>query len=220
MMESKSLFKLLLFSLFVLSFSPLHAQTKLYEFESAYVKKTTTTSGSSIEVVTTEEIFITDYGKKSASYKTEKRNIKMLKKTEESSSVHIMDGEWIITYNPKTKEGTKMKNVLADKFKNMSEKDAEKMVKVMKEALKTETKELGSETVSGKKCKVTLATSNIAGMKTTAKVWTYKNFLMKSESESLGNKVKEEVAVFKEGEKVDKNKFMVPKDVKIKEVKY
>ncbi len=219
-MKSKSLFKLLLLGLFVVSFSVLNAQDKLYEFESAYVKKTTTTSGSSVDVVTTEEIFITDYGKKSASYKTEKRNIKMLKKTEESSSVHIMDGEWIITYDPKTKEGTKIKNVLADKFKNMSEKDAEKMTKGMKEALNTETKDLGTETVAGKKCKVILATSNIAGMKTTSKIWTYKNFLMRSDSESFGNKIKEEVNVFKEGEKIDKNKLGVPKDIKINELKF
>jgi hypothetical protein len=219
-MECKSLFKIFLISLFVLSFSILNAQDKLYEFESAYVKKTTTTLGSSVEVVLTEEIFITDYGKKSASYKTEKRNIKALKKTEENSSVHIMNGEWIITYDPKTKEGTKMKNVLADKFKNMSEKDAEKMTKGMKEVLNTETKDLGTETVSGKKCKVTLATSNIAGIKTTSKIWTYKNYLMRSESESFGNKVKEEVTVFKEGEKIDRNKLVVPKNVKIKEAKY
>jgi len=219
-MKSKSLYKLLLCSLFVLPCSLLNAQGKIYEFESAYVKKTTTTTGSSVDVVTTEEIFITDYGKKSASYKTEKRNIKMLKKTEESSSVHIMDGDWIITYDPKTREGTKMKNVLADKFKNMSQKDAEKMTEGMKEALKTETKDLGTETFLGKKCKVTSATSNLAGLKTTAQIWTYKNFLMKSDSESFGNKIKEEVTVFKEGEKIDKNKLIVPKDVKIKEVKY
>jgi len=219
-MKSKSIYKLLLCSLFVLPCSLLNAQGKIYEFESAYVKKTTTTTGSSVDVVTTEEIFITDYGNKSASYKTEKRNIKMLKKTEESSSVHIMDGDWIITYDPKTREGTKMKNVLADKFKNMSRKDAEKMTEGMKEALKTETKDLGTETFLGKKCKVTSATSNLAGLKTTAKIWTYKNFLMKSDSESFGNKIKEEVTVFKEGEKIDKNKLIVPKEVKIKEVKY
>ncbi|HSP87424.1 MAG TPA: hypothetical protein VLN45_04780 [Ignavibacteriaceae bacterium] len=219
-MADRSLLKLLVFVLFIVSFSFLEAQTKLYEFESAYVKKTTTTSGSSVEVVTTEETFISEYGNKSVSYKNEKRNIKMLKKTEESNSVHIMDGEWIITYDPKTKQGTKMKNVLADKFKNMSDKDAEKMTKGMKDALNTETKDLGTENFLGKKCKVTSATSNIAGMKTTAKIWTYKNFLMKSESESFGNKIKEQVTVFKEGEKIDKNKFVVPKDVKIKEVKY
>lgn len=219
-MKGKSLVRLFLLCLWCLSFSFLQAQNKLYEFESAYVKKTTTTSGSSIEVVTTEEIFITDYGKKSASYKTEKRNIKMLKKTEESSSVHIMDGEWMITYDPKTKEGTKMKNIFADKFKNMSQKDAEKMTEGMKDALNTETKDLGTETVAGKKCKVTLATSNIAGMKTTTKIWTYKNFLMRSDSDSFGNKINEEVSLFKEGEKIDKNKLIVPKNVNIKEVKY
>jgi hypothetical protein len=102
----------------------------------------------------------------------------------------------------------------------MSEKDAEKMTKGMKEVLNTETKDLGTETVSGKKCKVTLATSNIAGIKTTSKIWTYKNYLMRSESESFGNKVKEEVTVFKEGEKIDRNKLVVPKNVKIKEAKY
>jgi hypothetical protein len=219
-MKSKIFLRLFLISLFTLPFSTLHSQKGLYEFETAYVEKTTTTTSSAVDVTTTEKIYITEHGKKSASYKTEKKNIKMLKKIEESSSVHILDGDWIITYDPKTKQGTKMKNVLSEKFKNMSEKDAEKMVKGMKDALKTETKDLGTETIVGKKCKITQAVSNIAGIKTTAKTWAYKNFLMKSESEGMGNKVKEEVKVFKENEKIDKNKFTVPKDVKIKEVKF
>ncbi len=220
-MKKKLLIKLTLSILFFISsFSFLSAQDKLYEFESAYVKKITTTSGSSVDVVTTEEIFITDHGKRSASYKNEKRNIKALKKTEETNSVHIIDGGWIITYDPKTKEGTKMKNVFADKFKNMSDKDAKNMTKGMKDALNAETKDLGTETVAGKKCSVTSTTSNIAGLKSTSKIWLYKNFLMKSESESFGNKIKEEVTVFKEGEKIDNNKFNIPDDVKIKEVKY
>jgi len=219
-MAIKIFLKLFLISFFTLPFSVLNAQKGLYEFETAYVEKTTTTTSSSVDVTTTEKIYITEHGKKSASYKTEKRNIKMLNKVEESSSVHIIDGDWIITYDPKTKEGTKMKNILSDKFKNMSEKDAEKMVKGMKDALKTETKDLGTETIMGKKCKVTQAVSNIAGMKTTAKTWAYKNFLMKSESEGMGSRVKEEVKVFKENEKIDNSKLTVPKDVKIKEVKF
>ncbi len=219
-MSIKIFLRLFLISFFILPFSILHAQKGLYEFETAYIEKTTTTTSSGVDITTTEKIYITEHGKKSASYKTEKRNIKMLNKVEESSSVHILDGDWIITYDPKTKEGTKMKNVLSDKFKNMSEKDAEKMVKGMKDALKTETKDLGTETVAGKKCNVTQAVSNIAGMKTIAKTWIYKNFLVKSDSEGMGNKVKEEVNVFKEGEKIDKNKLTVPKDVKIKEVKF
>ncbi|RPI73169.1 MAG: hypothetical protein EHM47_06630 [Ignavibacteriales bacterium] len=206
--------------LFLFSIPFISAQEKLYEFESAYVKKITTTTGSGVEVITAEEIFISDFGKKSASYKNEKRNIKSLKKTEENNSVHILDGDWIITYDPKTKEGTKMKNILLGKFKNMSDKDAEKMAKGLKDALNTETKELGFETVAGKKCKVTLAVSSIAGMKTTVKLWTYKNYNMKTESESLGNKVKEEVKVFKEDEKIDKSKFTIPQNIKIKEVKF
>ena len=107
-MLSKQFFFTLFFILIIVPFTS--AQEKEYEFESAYVKKITTTSGSNIEVVTTEEIYISDYGRKSVSYKNEKRKIKSVNKTEESNSVEIINGEWIINYNPDTKEGTKRKN--------------------------------------------------------------------------------------------------------------
>jgi|SRR5690554_1825022 len=216
-MLSKQFFFTLFFILIIVPFTS--AQEKEYEFESAYVKKITTTSGSNIEVVTTEEIYISDYGRKSVSYKNEKRKIKSVNKTEESNSVEIINGEWIINYNPDTKEGTKRKNLSA-KFKEISDKEAEQIEKGMKEALNTDTKESGQEIVAGKKCKVVSTTSEIAGIKTKVKKWVYKNFIMKSESESLGNKVKEEVTVFKEGEKTDENKFNVPKDLKLKMVRY
>lgn len=211
-----------IFPVFILIiFIPLiNAQKKIYEFESAYVKKVTTTTSSGVEVIVVEEIFITDYGKKSASYKNEKKNIKSLKKTEEINSVSIVDGDWIITYNPKIKEGTKRKNILSGKLKNVSDKDAERMSEELKNALNTETKDLGFGTIAGKKCKISLTSSSIAGIKTTSKIWSYKNFNMKSESESLGNKVKEEVTIFKEGEKISKDKFIIPKEIKIKEVKF
>jgi hypothetical protein len=206
--------------LFIINFSSILAQEKLYEFESAYVKKKTTTTGSSVEVVTIDESYIYDHGKTSVTYKTEKRNIKSVNKTEESNSVIINNGDWIITYDPKTKAGTKRKNILAGKFKNLSDKDAKKMAAGMKEALNASTKDLGTEVVAGKKCKVTETSANIAGLKTVSKTWTYGNYVMKSMSESFGNKVEEIVIEFKEGIKFDESKIKVPKGIKLKEVKY
>ena len=216
----KNKFLILIFGLFIIPFSHLYAQGNIYDFGSAYAKKKITTKGSSIEVVTIDESFIYDHGRISVTYKTEKRNIKMLNKVEESSSVIIKDGEWIITYNPKTKEGTKMKNIFKDKFKNLSGEDTKKMAEGMKDALKAETKDLGTEIIAGKKCKVSQTTTNIAGMKTVSKLWTYGNYIMKSVSESFGNTVEELVIDFKEGIKFDESKTAVPKDVKLKLVKY
>lgn len=220
-MVYKSFFRLSLVALFLFSsMAALQTQADLYEFESAYIEKTTTTSGSGVDIIMTEKIYITEHGNKAASYQTEKRNIKKLNKVEESSSVHIVDGGWIITYDPKTKEGTKMKNALSDKFKNVSEKDAKKIAEDMKNALNAKSKDLGTETIAGKKCNVTETTSKIAGMEIIAKTWMYGNYVFKSESESFGNKVKEEVTFFKEGAKIDPEKFNIPKNVKIKQVKF
>jgi len=75
-------------------------EVKRYEFESAYVEKTSTTISTGVEVTKTEKIYITDSGKKEAHYITEKRNISMMGKdqVEESKSVSILEGEWMINY--------------------------------------------------------------------------------------------------------------------------
>lgn len=191
-----------------------------YEFETAYVEKTTTTTSNGIEIINTEKIYISDYGNKEARYKTEKRILSKLKKTEESKTVSIIEGSWVTTYDPDGKTGSKMQNKFMEPFGKLSEKQKESTVKEIKKATGTETKESGTEIIAGKKCNILQATSSIAGMKTTTKMWMYKNFVMKSESDNFGNKVVELVTVFKENSKIDPSVFIIPGNVKIREVKF
>ena len=56
-------------------------------------------------------------------------------------------------------------------------------------------------------------------MKTTSKIWSYKNYQMKAESNTSGNTVNEIVRKFEEEAKIDPEKLKVPTDVSIKVVK-
>lgn len=136
-----------------------------------------------------------------------------------TKKVIITDPDWIISYDPETREGTKLKNTFTDKFSGMSEDDMKKMAEQMGDALKTDVKEGGTETVAGKECKITIAETDLMGMKTTSKIWSYKNYQMKAESNTSGNTVNEIVTKFEEEAKIDPEKLKVPTDVSIKVVK-
>jgi hypothetical protein len=188
-----------------------------YSFNSAYVEKTSKTSMSGIEIESTEKIYIS--GNKQVIYKTEKQNITMANIVTEKKSVSILDGNWIITYDPETKKGTKMKFDAANDFSNMSEEDMKKFAEQMGEATKTETKDIGTKDIAGKTCKGTEATTNMMGMKTKTTMWQYGNFIMQSVSEGSGTIIKEGVTKFEEGITVDPKVFLVPEDVEITEPK-
>ena len=83
---------------------------KRYEFENGYAEKITKVVSSALESETIEKIYISEWGLKEVHIKHEKRNIKMINKIDESNTVSILDGKWMINYNPDTKEGTKMEN--------------------------------------------------------------------------------------------------------------
>ena len=135
----------------------------------------------------------------------------------ENKTVSIIDGEWIINYDPEKKEGTKMKFNLADKFSGMSEEDMKKFAEQMADATGTETKDIGTKEIAGKTCKGTEATTNMMGMETNSTIWQYGNFTMEMVTEGAGTNIKEGVTKFEEGIKVDPKLFLVPDDVKINE---
>lgn len=211
-----SLITVLLLSFFIY---PQDKNLKRYQFENGYAEKTTKVISSALESETLEKIYITEWGLKEVHIKHEKRNIKMIKKIEESNSVSIMDGKWLINYNPDTKEGTKMENPFYDKMSSLDQSSLQNFGEQMKGAFNTKTTELPNENFLGVDCKVTEAVSEIAGMKTTTKMWLYKNFVMKLQSDGMGTSTSEAVTVFKEGDKPEASVFTVPTDVKITEAK-
>jgi len=188
-----------------------------YEFESAHIEKNSKTVTSGIEIITKDNIYIADYGNKQVMFTTQIQNITMANMITENKTVSIIDGEWIINYDPGKKEGTKMKFNLADKFSGMSEEDMKRFAEQMGDAIGTETKDIGTKEIAGKTCKGTEATTNMMGMETNSIMWQYGIFTMEMVTEGAGTSIKEGVTKFEEGIKVDPKLFLVPDDVKITE---
>jgi hypothetical protein len=210
-LKSAVLFIVLLFAVNIFS-----QNTNRYGFNSAYVEKTSKTSTAGTEVTTQEKIYI--LGNKEARYITETTNLSMMGQDHSNitKKVIITDPEWIRSYNPETREGTKMKNNFTDKFSGMSEDEMKQMAEQMGDALDTEVTEAGTGTVANKECKITIAETDLMGMKTTSKIWSYKNFQMKTESNTSGTTVNEVVTKFEEDAKIDPDKLIVPSDVNMK----
>ncbi len=188
-----------------------------YEFESAYIEKTSKTSAGGVEIEKKEKIYIS--GIKQVTFTTEKQNITIVNMVTEKKTVSILDGNWIINYDPETKKGTKMKFDAANTFSGMSEADVKKFAEQMGEATNTETKDIGTKVIAGKTSKGTEATTNMMGMKTKTTIWQYGNFTMESTSKGAGTSIKEGVTKFEEGITVDPKLFLVPDDVVITELK-
>ena len=160
---------MIIFLLFIFSSAPFSQNQNPYGFETAHVKKTTITKTTVATIEKTEEIFISKNGKKETRYITEKRNISMAGQNinDESHSVSIKDGDEIITYDPDTKTGTKIKNPLSDKFSGMSEDQMKKMAEQMGDAMNTKVTEGGTEVINGLTCTKNTAVTDMMGMKTT-----------------------------------------------------
>ena len=189
-----------------------------YEFETAEIDKTSKQIIADMMIIeVTQKIYIIGLEFKEAHYKTEKRTNLITNQVEESKSVTIIDKDWIVTYDPETNEGTRMKNTFSDNFKGKSEKDQQKFSKGIADALNTDVKEIGTEEIAGKLSTVILAETKNMGMKT--KTWLYKNFVMKLESESPGMGLIERVTRFQEGAVVNPTVFLIADEIILQTVK-
>jgi hypothetical protein len=190
----------------------------VFSQDNIYMEKTTKTNTAGVVIEKFEKIHISEQNE--VRYITEKRNISLMgnNQTEETKSVVIKDKEWIITYDPDKKTGTKIKNTFTDRFSGMSESDMKKFAGKMEDATNTKVTEEGTEVVAGKSCKVSKAVTNMMGMSTTTTTWMYKTHVLKMESEGMGTTVKELVILFKEGVKFNLDDHKIPSDVEITEV--
>ena len=222
-MDSNTMHYIFLFSFFLVllfpqSFSQ-NKKIKRYLFENAYIEKTSTVISPAMESTTTEKIYITEWGNKEAHYKNEIRNIKMMNKKEESKSVSIVDGNWLINYDPDKKKGTKMKNPFYDKFAGKSEKELKDFSKNLSDAFGIDVKKVGTEKILGKTCDVMEGKTDLGGIKSKSKMWVYKSFPLKTDTEAMGTKTSEVAKVFKEDFSPDGKFFIVPKNIKLTELK-
>ncbi|MGD8305822.1 MAG: hypothetical protein PVF17_04135 [Ignavibacteria bacterium] len=213
----------ILIALLFLSSANLHAQGELQEelekfgFESARGKKNITTDMMGVKTENSQEFFIARHGDLMAIYQTEKRIISMADIEEVEKRVIINDGPWIITYDPETRKGTKMKIDVAGKLSGMSKDDMMKMAEGLKDATNTETENLGTREIAGQICTGIKATTNMMGMESVSEIWTFKNYVMESITTGTANVV-EKVIEFILGSNYDPEKLKVPSDVTLEEI--
>ena len=191
----------------------------IYEFESAVIKMIKTTSNQMVETKITETIYIDKNGAKEARYISEVTSNKMVDQKTEKKSLIITDGDWIYNIDLDNNTGTKMKNIKKQFIGGMDRNDMEKMAKEMTGAMNADVKKIGEKEIAGVMCSGSIATTNFAGMKSSTTSYLYKNFVFLNESESMGTKIEEKVVEFEEGVKIDKEKFVVPKNVKLETMK-
>ena len=191
----------------------------IYEFESAVIKMIKTTSNQMVETKITETIYIDKNGAKEARYIDEVTSNKMVDQKTEKKSLIITDGDWIYNIDLDNNTGTKMKNIKKQFLGGMDKNDMEKMAKEMTGAMNADVKKIGEKEIAGVMCSGSIATTNFAGMKSSTTSYLYKNFVFLNESETMGTKIVERVVEFNEGIKVDKEKFTVPKNIIMKEMK-
>ncbi len=209
----------ILIALLFLSSANLHAQGELekFVFESAHGKKNINTDMMGVKTENSQEFFIARHGDLMATYQTEKRIISMANIEEEEKKVIIIDGPWVITYDPETRKGTKMKIDVASKLSGMSKDEMMKMAEGLKDATNTETEDLGTKEVAGQICTGTKATTNMMGMESVSEIWTFGNFVMESITTGTANVV-EKVTEFILGSNYDPEKLKVPSDVTLEDI--
>ena len=96
---------------------------KRYEFPSAFIIGFSETDAPGVKISTIDSIYIDGHGNKQVTFRTEKQIISAANMVTEKKTVTIIDGDLIINYDPETRQGTKMKLNVSDKFSGMSEED-------------------------------------------------------------------------------------------------
>lgn len=189
----------------------------IYDFNSAYAEKTTESNTSGIVIKTSERIYINDGGNLVRREIEQEQSIPMMNQTIKSRSISITDKDYIITWDPDTNTGTRMKNPVGDDFQNISEEQAQQFGQDMADAMDTEITEVGTGEVAGVMCIINKAVTSMMGMNIETTTWTYKNFLMKSVSEGTIT-TKEVVTLFNEGANNDPGLFIPDDNVTITDI--
>ena len=189
----------------------------IYGFNSAYAEKTAESNTSGIVIKTSEKIYINDGGNFVRREVEQEQSIPMMNQTIKSRSISITDTEYIITWDPDTKTGTRMKKPLDDAFENITEEHAQQFGQDMADAVNTDITQAGTGEVAGVMCNINKAVTNMMGMNIVTTTWTYKNYLMKSVSEGTVSS-KEEVTLFNEGVDNDPGLFVPDDNVTITDI--
>jgi hypothetical protein len=187
--------------------------TRRYGFEQARIVLEKTTKNTSLESTTIDTVYLDEWGGVEVRHSHEKQNIRMIGKTAESRSVSIMEAEWLTTYDPVERKGSKMKNPFFQSVGNLSDQQKKEMGEGMAKAFKATTASKGTEEIAGRPCEVTETKTGLEGMESVTTMWKWKGFIMKSVTNSGGTEITESVLSIDEGIGVDPALLKVPDDV-------
>jgi hypothetical protein len=190
--------KVLLASLLMLVSLGLTAQenapVKKYGFKSAIAKISTDMMGQKVE----STAYVDEYGAKEC----QKAKVEVPGMGAVETGSIVKDGKsWSINYTMKQVQEVEIKPEDQPNFLNITE-EAKKKFKIQ---------EAGKEKVLDFDCDVYTLETEAEGMTAKLKVWCYKGFTLKSETELMGMKIITAVTEFKEDAMVLPQVFDVPK---------
>jgi len=190
--------KILLASLLMLVSLGLTAQenapVKKYGFKSAIAKISTDMMGQKVE----STAYVDEYGAKEC----QKAKVEVPGMGAVETGSIVKDGKsWSINYTMKQVQEVEIKPEDQPNFLNITE-EAKKKFKIQ---------EAGKEKVLDFDCDVYTLETEAEGMTAKLKVWCYKGFTLKSETELMGMKIITAVTEFKEDAMVLPQVFDVPK---------
>ena len=189
-MRTKFFFTSLLLLASVSLFAQNDKAVKRYGFQSAIVQMTTDVMGQKVA----STVYVDEYGAKEC----QKTKIEVPGMGEVESALIIKGNEtWAVNYSLKSVQAAPL--------------DQPNFVSLSDEMVKKYTiQEVGKEKVLEKDCTVYNMESEAQGMKAKIKVWVYKGFALKQETEISGVKIVAQATEFNEGAMVLPQLFEVP----------
>ena len=171
-----------------------NAPVKKYGFKSAVVKLATDVMGQKVE----STAYIDEYGAKEC----QKTKVDVPGMGSVESATISKDGKtWSVNYTLNQVQEMDINPADQPNFLNLTD-EAKKKFKIQ---------EVGTEKVLDKDCIVYTLETEAQGMTAKLKVWVYKGFTMKTETEVMGMKIAAVATEFKEDAMVLPQVFDVPK---------
>lgn len=168
-----------------------------------------------------DTLYFDAYGMKQARHTRQIQEVNMMgiRNRQESYSIGIIIDTLLYSYDPGKRTGAIMANPASD-IMNLTEDQQQEMGKEMGEAFELQREVLGTDVIAGKRCEVSDNTSTVNGMTTKARIWSYKNLVLKMVSSGMGVNLTEEAIHMEENLQHPASRFEVPADVRMQRLNY
>ena len=156
----------------------------------------------------TQTLYTDQWGAREARHT--QSELTMLGRTIRSTQISILDGDWLYSYDPGKKTGTRMKSPL------LQMKETPNLRKTMTQWSEELARDMGgektgTEAILGRTCDVWELKS--AG----TKVWVWKSIPLKSETRLMGQTHTLEAKRIEENPSIPEEAFQVPADIKLED---